>query len=142
MRSRLLFACFSLGTLALLLLFAARASAQAESQAPETQVALNRFEPAFAGDRMFGVASPFAPGDAQFHAGVFGDYAHDPLVLRAEDGDEQVGGVVSRQFFLHLNATLSLFHRLSFNVNAPLAVYQKGGDPEAGGFAYESPDEA
>ena len=141
MRSRLLFACYSLGTLLLVLLLAGRAAAQATTEAPETQVALNRFEPSFAGDRMFGVGSAFTPGDPGLHVAVFGDYAHDPLVLRTESGDEQVGGVVSRQFFLHLNATLVLFDRLSLNVNAPLAVYQKGGDPEAGGLAYESPDE-
>ncbi|HEY6722948.1 MAG TPA: OmpA family protein [Polyangiaceae bacterium] len=141
MRTRLLFACFSLGILALVLLWTGLAAAQSTSEAPETQVALNRFEPSFAGDRMFGVQSPFAAGDAKFHAGVFGDYSHDPLVLRDAE-DEQVGGVVSRQFFLHFNATLALFDRLSFNVNVPLAVYQKGGDPEVGGVSYDSPDAA
>src|SRR5688572_13845639 len=142
MRSRLLFACFSLGTLVLVLLLAGRTAAQTTSEAPETQVALNRFEPSFAGDRMFGVQSAFTPGHPGFHVAVFGDYAHDPLVLRTKDGDEQVGGVVSRQFFLHLNGTLALFERFSLNVNAPLAVYQKGGDPETAGLAYESPDDA
>lgn len=141
MRSRPQLACFSLGILALVLLFAARVTAQEANEAPKNQVALNRFEPSFAGDRMFGVPSAFTPGNPGLHVALFGDYAHDPLVLRTEDGDEQVGGVVSRQFFLHLNATLALFDRLSLNVNAPLAVYQKGGDPEASGTAYESPDE-
>ena len=140
MRSRLLFACYALGTLALALLFAGRAAAQT-NEAPETQVALNRFEPSFAGDRMFGVQSAFTPGNPGLHVAAFGDYAHDPLVLRTQNEDEQVGGVVSRQLFVHLNATLALFDRFSLNVNAPLAVYQKGGDPEAGGLAYDSPDE-
>ncbi len=142
MRSRLLFACFSLGFLVIVLTWAGRAAAQSTSEGDGTQFALNRFEPSFAGDRMFGVQSAFTPGNPGLHVGVFGDYAHDPLVLRTADGEKQVGGVVSRQFFLHLNATLALFDRLSVNVNAPLAVYQKGGDPEAGGVAYTSPDEA
>lgn len=142
MRSRLLFACLPLGILAFVLLFAGQVAAQDTREAPETQVALNRFEPSFTGDRMFGVQSAFTPGNPGLHVGVYGDYAHDPLVLRTEDGDEKVGGVVSRQFFLHLNATLALFDRFSLNVNAPFAVYQKGGDPEEGGVAYESPDEA
>lgn len=142
MRSRLLFACISLGTLVVVLLWSGFAAAQSTREAPETQMALNRFEPSFVGDRMFGVQSPFVAGDTEFHIGVLGDYSHDPLVLRTEVDDEQIGGIVSRQLFLHFNATLALFDRLAFNVNVPFAAYQKGGDPEAAGLSYESPDAA
>jgi OOP family OmpA-OmpF porin len=115
------------------------APALAQSQPP---LALNRFDPAPAGDRMFGVQSPFAAGELTPHVMLLGDYAHNPLVLRSTSDDENVGAVVSCQLFLHLNASFSLFNRLNVNVDVPVALLQAGEDPAGGGLRFTSPKKA
>jgi hypothetical protein len=94
-----------------------------------TDLALGRFNPSFAGDRFFGVPSTFAAGDPALHVMLLGDYAHNPLVLVDEAADDEtIGNVVEHQFFLHLNATLALWHRLALNVDIPVAF--QGGDDD------------
>jgi OmpA-OmpF porin, OOP family len=115
------------------------APALAQSQPP---LALNRFDPAPAGDRMFGVQSPFAAGPLTPHVMLLGDYAHNPLVLRSTSDDKSVGAVVSSQLYLHLNASLSLFNRLNVNVDVPVALVQAGDDPSGGGLHLSSPRNA
>jgi OOP family OmpA-OmpF porin len=115
------------------------APARAQSQPP---LALNRFDPAPAGDRMFGVQSPFVAGPLTPHVMLLGDYAHNPLVLRSTSDDKSVGAVVSSQLYLHLNASLSLFNRLNVNVDVPVALVQAGEDPAGGGLHLSSPKNA
>lgn len=121
------------GVLAAAALLGAASDAQAQDNPPATRggdLALGRFNPAPAGDRMFGVPSPFVAGDPALHVMLLGDYAHAPLVLVREEGEEDVpvGDVVNHQFFLHLNANLALWHRLAINVNIPVAIYQSGDE--------------
>src|SRR5262245_8120650 len=72
----------------------------ASSQTPG--LALGRFNPAPAGDRFFGVPSPYVAGDPALHVMLLGDYAHNPLVLVREGAeDTELGSVVSSQLFLH-----------------------------------------
>ncbi|MCL2723377.1 MAG: OmpA family protein [Polyangiaceae bacterium] len=103
---------------------------------------LNRLEPAPAGDRFFGVESPFAAGSATPHLMLLGDYAHNPLVLKRTSDDSNVGHVVQDQLFLHLNASLALFNRLNLNVELPIALAQNGGSPSVGGVSFNSPSGA
>ena len=104
--------------------------------AQTTGLALDRFEPAPAGDRMFGVPSPFVAGDLTPHVMLLGDYAHNPLVLRSTSGNQNLGSVVKSQLFLHLNAVLALWNRVNVNVDVPVALYQAGDNPAIGqGFA-------
>ncbi len=105
-------------------------------------LALDRFTPAFAGDRMFGVASPFVAGDPGLHVMVLGDYAHNPLVLKTESSDTTVTSLVSNQLFLHLNATLALWNRLAINVDVPVALLQTGTDGTVNGTALSAPSAA
>lgn len=142
MRSSPLSACFKLLLTMLIVLQASRASAETENEAAGTEVALNRFEPAFAGDKMFGVQSAHTPGNPGLYIAVLGDYAHNPLVLRREGDDESIGSIVTSQLFVHLNGTLALWDRVSLNVNAPVAVYQTGDDPAGGGLTFDSPNSA
>src|ERR1700679_3470498 len=65
-------------------------------------LALDRFDPAPAGDRMFGVPSPYAAGDLTPHAMLLLDYAHNPLVIQTIPGNGQLGSVVKNQLFMHL----------------------------------------
>jgi OmpA-OmpF porin, OOP family len=111
-------------------------SAWAQSTPP---LALNRFDPAPAGDRMFGVQSPFAAGSATPHVMLLGDYAHNPLVVRRQSDDTDLGAIVSSQLFLHLNGSFSLFNRLNVNIDVPIAVLQAGDSPKGQGFSFPSP---
>jgi outer membrane protein OmpA-like peptidoglycan-associated protein len=134
MRLRRVSTCLGLSALALAALTSAPARADG--------LALNRFEVAPAGDRMFGVPSPYAAGgDAPtLHLMLLGDWAHDPLLIRDSTGAEIPGGaVVGNQFFMNLNATIAIFHRLSFNLNIPVAFAQDGEDPVSGGTLFRSP---
>lgn len=108
-------------------------SARAES------LALNRLDPAPAGDRMFGVPSPYAAGHLTPHVMLLADYAHNPLKLYSVPSDADRGAIVGNQLFLHLNAGLALWNRLNLDVSVPLAVFQNGDDPSAGGQVFPSP---
>src|SRR6478735_8873381 len=119
-----------------LLLLAVTSSASAEG------MALNRLDPAPAGDRMFGVPSPFVAGHLTPHVMLLADYAHNPLKLHSVPNDTDQGAIVGNQLFLHLNAGLALWNRLALDVSAPLAVFQNGDDPSAGGQTFSSPSSA
>ncbi|WP_245678263.1 OmpA family protein [Chondromyces crocatus] len=114
-------------------------SPQVLAQQANEGSALSRFEPAPAGDRMFGVASPYTAGELTPHVMVLADYAHNPLVLRREADDEVAGAVIGDQLILHLNASLALWRRVTVDLNVPLAVLQSGDNPSAGGMGAASP---
>jgi outer membrane protein OmpA-like peptidoglycan-associated protein len=105
-------------------------------------LALDRFEPAPAGDRMFGVPSPYAAGDLTPHLMALVDYAHNPLVLKTEPADTNAGSVVQSQMYLNLDAGLSLWKRVFADVDVPIAVYQGGNNPTAPGQKFTSPSDA
>src|SRR5436190_1595866 len=90
----------------------ARAGAQ---EATHEGFALDKFQPAPAGDRMFGVQSPYAAGDLTPHLMILGDYAQDPLVLRTKDGNDDRGTIVGSQLLLHLSASMALWNRLTLS---------------------------
>ncbi|WP_438016681.1 OmpA family protein [Sorangium sp. So ce315] len=93
--------------------------------------ALDRFEPAPAGDVFFGVPSPAAPGHLAPGAYVMLDYSHRPIRFRSggEPSAASEVDVVASQTFLRLDASLALWDRLLLSVDAPLAVAQGGDDP-------------
>jgi outer membrane protein OmpA-like peptidoglycan-associated protein len=105
-------------------------------------LALNRFDPAPAGDRMFGVPSPFAAGHLTPHVMLLADYAHNPLKLYSVPTDTDQGAIVKHQLYLHLNVSLALWNRVNLDVSVPVAVYQNGDDPTAGGQTFASPSSA
>ena len=102
-------------------------------------LALDRFEPAPAGDRMFGVPSPYAAGELTPHVMLLGDYANNPLVLHRLPNDTKAGGVVKNQLYLNLDVGLALWKRLFLDVDVPLALYQNGGNPQPAGQAFSTP---
>jgi len=112
------------------------------SAAHAQSLALNRLDPAPAGDRMFGVPSPYAAGHLTPHLMLLADYAHNPLKLYSVPSDSDRGAIVANQLFLHLNASFSLWHRLNLDISVPLAVFQNGDDPTAGGQTFSSPSSA
>lgn len=123
------------GFAALAALFATAAPSSAE----QPSFALNRFDPASAGDRMFGVPSPFVAGALTPHFMLVGDYAHNPLLVSTAKSDQVIGAVVGSQFFAHINATLALWNRVNININAPVALQQSGDHPARGNQSFISP---
>src|SRR6202020_2250309 len=63
-------------------------------------LALDRFDPAPGGDRMFGVPSPYAAGDLTPHLMLLMDYAHNPLVIKTTPSNTDVGAVVKKHHYL------------------------------------------
>lgn len=104
--------------------------------------ALNRFEPAPTGDRFFGVPGGNEGSHGSLRVGLVGDYAYRPLVLFRDDGDGQVGSIVSDQAFLHVGIGAGLWGRLTLSLNVPFAVVTDGESPSAGGIDVESPSGA
>ncbi|MDI1448142.1 OmpA family protein [Polyangium sp. 6x1] len=88
-------------------------------------IALPRFQPSFAGDRMLGVQSPYAAGDFTFHGMLLVDYARNPYLYETDAGATAYE-VVGRQLFLHANATYSMWNRLAVNLDVPVALVQTG----------------
>ena len=121
---------------AFLLTVASTGAAQQSTDTPK--LALGRFHPSQAGDRLFGVQSPFVAGHVVAHAVLMADYAHNPLVVRKSDGDP-IGSIVANQMFLHVNASFALWNRVQINVNLPLALLQSGTNPENDGRTFTSP---
>ena len=117
----------------------ASTGASAQTQPP---LALDRFNPAPAGDRMFGVQSPFVAGDPALHVMLLGDYAHNPLVLKHTSDNSRVGSIVSSQLFAHLNGNLALWNRLAINIDVPVALLQDGDTSSASGTSISAPSKA
>jgi OOP family OmpA-OmpF porin len=118
------------------------AGASAQDVAKTPPLALDRFNPAPAGDRMFGAESPYVAGDLTPHASILIDYAHNPLVLKTEKTRENKGSILSDQLFLHLDASFAIKQRLLINLAFPIALLQSGSSPTAGGLSFKSPDSA
>jgi outer membrane protein OmpA-like peptidoglycan-associated protein len=118
-------------------------SATHVAAADTPSLALDRFEPAPAGDRMFGVPSPYAAGAFTPHVMLLGDYAHDPLIVHENGTSNSPGAVVSSQLYLNLDVGLALWNRLMLDVDVPVALAQGGDNPPAGtGQTFASPSGA
>jgi hypothetical protein len=76
---------------------------------------------------MFGVDSPYVAGELTPHLMLLGDYAHNPLVLRASPSDMTVGTVVGDQLLMHLDGSFSLWNRLAVNVDVPDGTCEHAG---------------
>jgi OOP family OmpA-OmpF porin len=119
------------------------ASRSAEAQTAALQpFSLDRFDPAPAGDRFFGVPGADPGGETTLRAMLLADYAYRPLVLYRNDGDESAGSIVKNQLFLHGGVSLGLFDRLNLSLNVPVALVNSGDSPVAGGIAPPSPSGA
>jgi OOP family OmpA-OmpF porin len=106
------------------------------AQATEGNVALNQFDPAPAGDRFFGVPSPYTKGHLEPRIIALFDYAHHPLVVA---NGSSSGAIVSSQGFLHVGLSFSLWNRLLLSMHMPIALVQAGDTPTIGGVQFPSP---
>ena len=97
--------------------------------APQTAVAtdslaLDRFQPAPAGDRFLGVPSAYVPGDLDLHAALLFDYAYKPLSL--EGSAAQAPSFITYQAVAHVNFTLALDKKVLLNLDVPALSFQAG----------------
>jgi OOP family OmpA-OmpF porin len=120
----------------------ALAAAVASGPALAQQVALDRFDPAPAGDRMFGVESPSTFGQWTPHVETLVDYAHNPYTLGHGPGVLAVNPVVADQVFFHVNLSVAILHRLTLNFELPAAMVQDGDSPVYREQTYKSPHDA
>ena len=101
---------------------------------------IDRFQPAPAGDRFFGVQGGDPGGDLAPRLMLLGDYAYKPLVLYSDSGNQEQGAVVSNRMLLHIGAGLSLWNRLWVSANMPLALVSNGHDQTvADGSTFSAP---
>jgi OOP family OmpA-OmpF porin len=118
----------SVGLLAAAAVSAATGTARAQSA---TSYAINRYEPAPAGETFFAAQHPwYSPGDGSFgiRAGLVADYAFRPLVLRPAMGQPATGGAVIEHMLLtHLQVGVGFLDRINIHLNVPLAVLQAAG---------------
>ncbi|MDP3278907.1 MAG: OmpA family protein [Deltaproteobacteria bacterium] len=108
------------------LVLAAPTMALAQS-AQDQGWALNRFEPAPAGDSFFASEHPRTPatGAGVVRVGILGDYALRPLVFtprEASGTNPMSAGVVDHLISLRLQASVDIQRRLGLNFDMPFAV--------------------
>ena len=99
--------------------------------------ALQQFEPAPAGDRFFGVPDAHVTG-TQPYVMLLGNYAYKPLSLRqqnASGGYDNIATIAKNQFYLHIDATMTIADRLLINVDVPIALAQSGDSTTSNGAA-------
>jgi OmpA-OmpF porin, OOP family len=126
----------------LVILAAALAPAKASAQTP-AGFALDRFEPAPAGDVFFAVPGATVPADGRLRAVAVVDYAHAPLVLRGRADGADLGDIVSRQLVLRVEAALPVAHRVLLSLGMPLVLMNAGDSPApSGGPGFISPSGA
>ena len=112
------------------------------SAALAQDVALDRFEPAPAGDALFAAGDPGVNGHWLPAAALVLSYARSPLVLRQVGAAEDSGVVVTHQLVTHAQGSLELWRRLQVEVSVPVTLSQAGEDPSVGTVQFESPSGA
>ena len=93
--------------------------------AAPTNIDTLQFHPPSTSGGFLGVDGAFTAPHLGFSVGLFGSYAHNPLVLRDSNGRIPVGGVVIRhQLSMDLQASFALWERLELGVVLPFVPVQ------------------
>lgn len=100
----------------------------AHSAKAQTHIAIQRFDATPAGDSFFGVQSPRDIERLGLRLKLTGDYSDHPLVIKRVSNEQDVAELVKHQLFLNVGAAVDLFHRLTLNLDIPVAVSQDGSD--------------
>jgi len=115
------------------------AAPDASAQATAGTIALDRFEPAPAGDATFGVPAPTIGGHLVPRFYLAFDYADKPLRIF---GDGEETPLVEKQGILRLDASLALWDRLLVSLDIPAAVINSGKNPSTPGVTLRPPEGA
>ncbi|MDC3959205.1 OmpA family protein [Polyangium jinanense] len=107
----------------------------------QTATALERLEPAPAGDGFFAVPRADVPGDLRTSAALVFSYADSPLSLRVGSGDaaQDAGEVVSYQLTGHVLAAIEIHRFLKFDLDVPVTLAQGGDSPSITGLVSALP---
>lgn len=105
--------------------------------AAQSNLALDQYDPAAAGSRLFTLANPTVGRQFQPWFGYVMSYAHSPLEMNA--GDQTLGAVVGHQLIAHGLIALELAQRLRLAADIPFVLSQGGDSPTFGGRTYASP---
>ncbi|MDI3290122.1 OmpA family protein [Polyangium sp. 15x6] len=107
----------------------------------QTATALERLEPAPAGDGFFAVPRADVPGHLRASAALVFSYADSPLSLRVGAGDaaRDAGEVVSYQVTGHVLAAIEIRRFLKFDVDVPVTLAQGGDSPSITGLVSALP---
>ena len=102
---------------------------------------LPKLNPAPAGDRFFGVPSPYAAGELTVHSALTLDYAREPLTIVREtaDGSEDIAPLLSDQLILDAGLTIAFGNRVAISANMPFGLLSKGEAATAGRYTFEEP---
>src|SRR5512136_558761 len=100
--------------------------AVAATSRAEGGLALDRFQPAPAGDRFFGVQGGDPGGHLAPRLMLLGDYAYKPMVLYRGDSSDELGTVVKNQLILHIAAGIVLWDQVWLFADMPLALVNSG----------------
>lgn len=103
--------------------------------------AINRFEPAERGSDWFTQDSLNIAGHPRFAAGLTLDWAHKPLVLYDENGDE-VSAILKNQVFAHVGGSVALYERFRVGLSLPVGLYSGGDAGSLGGTTFDATDGA
>ncbi|MBK7585455.1 MAG: OmpA family protein [Myxococcales bacterium] len=107
----------------------------------EPEVALDRFEPAPAGDALLSTPDFDVGGANRLSLGASFLYAHEPLVLFVErnDGTSERTVLVDHQALLHLQGSFALSRSLLVEADLPTIVSQGGDRGRAGALSLGDP---
>ena len=117
------------------LLAIAATSFSADEVSAQDGIALNRFDPSDRGSDWFSTDSLDLRGSGRFSVGVVGDWSHKPLVLYDKTSGDEIKVLVGNQLFAHVGASLTMWDRLRFAVNLPIAAVNSGDKGSASGYA-------
>jgi outer membrane protein OmpA-like peptidoglycan-associated protein len=130
-----------LGLLVGLGLILAPSLARAQATKAQGSGALDRFDPAPAGDTFFAVQDADVAGRLRIAASLTASYAHDPLVLRRLSGGSTLDWV-SSQALLHVQASVQILGRLELAVDVPVVLAVGGTTGSLGTLAVTAPSGA
>ncbi|HZS37113.1 MAG TPA: thrombospondin type 3 repeat-containing protein, partial [Polyangia bacterium] len=91
------------------------------------------FHPTDTGDGYYAVDGAFPVRHLGYSAGLYGTWAHKPLVLRAANGSVPDGGqVIGNQLAADVVGSFGVLGRLELGIDLPIALYQVTDDRLAG----------
>ena len=95
---------------------------------------LNRYEPTAAGEWSFAVDHPWYSSVRYFAAGLTLNYAHNPLIVRAQTangGEQQTVSIIEHQLLTHVDLAGSFLDRVLITASLPV-IWLERGTPAGG----------
>jgi hypothetical protein len=94
------------------------------ARAQTAAINVEQFHPPATSNGFFSVDGAFVAPHLGFSAGLFLTYAHDPLVLRVNNGVLPGGEVIKHQLGMDVVASFAVINRLELGIDLPFVPYQ------------------